>query len=155
MSFPDNDDFVQDEPLPVRPSRNRQEGRSRLRGATRKVSTAAGDRWKQTSLKASRARERTEFFLRENPVPTIIGALAFGLAIGFAIRYAYTGERKEAETPIGRINWSVLSLPFLWPLLKSMREKYEDSAEAVRDRVHRLKKIDMDDYIKPIRRRWK
>jgi len=157
MSFPDNDDFVQDEPLPLRRSRTRQYGQSRLRGATRKVSTAAGDKWKQTSAKASAVRERTEFFLRENPVPTILGALALGLAIGFAIRYASAEERREAETksPIGRINWSMLSLPFFWPLLKSVREKYEDSAEAVRDRVHQLKSIDIDDYIKPIRRRWK
>jgi hypothetical protein len=160
MSFPDNDDFVEDEPLaaPMRPSRAGQTARGKLRGASRKVSSAAGDTWKQTKEKAGAARERTEFFLRENPVPTILGALAIGLAIGFAIRYASTpGERDELEvkSPLGHMNWSVLSLPFLWPFFKSVREKYEDSADAVRGGVDRLKKIDIDDYTKPIRKHWK
>jgi len=155
MSFPDNDDSVQDEPLPLQRPPLRKSG-SRVRGATRKVSAAAGDKWKQTTTKAGLARERTEFFLRENPVPTILGALLLGLAVGFAIRYASSDEKEsEIKSPIGRINWSVLSLPFLWPFMKSVREKYEDSADAVRDRVHRLKNIDIDDYIKPIRKRWK
>jgi hypothetical protein len=67
--------------------------------------------------------------MRENPVPTILGALGLGIAIGLAIRYAAPSERKreiEMESPWGKFNWSVLSLPFLWPLFKSAREKSED-----------------------------
>jgi hypothetical protein len=37
------------------------------------------------------ARERAEVFLRQNPIPTILGALTVGLAIGLAIRYANSG----------------------------------------------------------------
>ena len=160
MSFPDNDDnFVEDEPLaaPMQPSRPSRTARGRMRGTGRKVSIAAGDAWKETRAKAGVARERTQFFLRENPVPTILGALAIGLAIGFAIRYASTpDDRKDVElkTPFGG-HWSVLSLPFLWPFFKLVREKYEDSADAVRGGVGRLKKIDIDDYTKPIRKRWR
>jgi hypothetical protein len=157
MSIPENDDFVEDEPLhaPAAP-RSQGNARGRLRAASRKISTAAGDTWQQTKSKAGTARERTEFFLRENPIPMILGALTVGLAIGFAIRYA-THDRDELEikSPIGRINWSVLSLPFLWPFVRSVREKYEDSAEAVRHGVNRLKKVDIDDYAKPLRKRWK
>ena len=45
-------------------------------------------------------------FLRENPVPMIIGALAAGLVIGLAIRYASRSDEKEVEikTPLGRID---------------------------------------------------
>jgi hypothetical protein len=43
----------------------------------------------------------------------------------------------------------------LWPFFKSAKEKYETSAEAVKDGVKRLKKIEIDDYAKPIRKRWK
>ena len=50
--------------------------------------------WDETKEKASRARERTEYFVRENPVPTILGALGYGIAIGLAIRFASTSERK-------------------------------------------------------------
>ena len=76
------------------------------------------------------------------------------LAIGLAIRYASRSEDKEVEvqTPLGRINWSVLSLPFLWPLVRGMKERLEDSTDSIRDGV---KNIDLDRYTKPIRKRWK
>ena len=157
MSIPENDDFVEDEPIHApAPPRSQRNARGRLRGASRKISTAAGDTWQQAKSKAGTARERTEFFLRENPIPMILGALTVGLAIGFAIRYASEEhDELEIKSPIGRINWGVLSLPFLWPFFRSVREKYEDSAEAVRHGVNRLKKVDIDDYAKPLRKRWK
>jgi len=94
----------------------------------------------------------------KNPVPAILSALGIGIAIGIAIRYASAPERKteiEVKSPLGNLNWSVLSLPFLWPFFKSAREKYESSAEAMKDGIDRLKKIDVNRYAKPIRKRWK
>ena len=133
------------------------EGPGRLRHAAEKVSTVAGDAWEQTKVRASTARERTEFFLRENPVPTVLGALALGVAIGLAIRYSSSSADKEVEakSPLGNVDLGVLSLPFLWPLFKSVRRKYEDSADAVKDGVERLKKVDVDRYVKPLRKKWK
>jgi hypothetical protein len=100
--------------------------------------------------------------MRENPVPTILGALGLGIAIGLAIRYAAPSERKReivVESPFGKFNWSVLSLPFLWPLFKSVRKQYEKSADsvadAVKDGVKRLKKVDVERYAKPVRKRWR
>src|SRR6266576_2968681 len=119
MMNPSDDEFNEDEPLTAsmqgREEQTSSEAEGRLRRTAHKVSAAAGDTWAQTKEKAGMARQRTEFFLRENPVPTILGALAIGLAIGFAIRYAATSdERKEVElkNPFGGMNWSVLSLPF-------------------------------------------
>ena len=114
--------------------------------------------WEGTKEKAGRARDRTEYFVRENPMPTILGALGLGIAIGLAIRYATEPKTEvEVKSPLGNVDWSwsFLSLPFLWPFFKSAKEKYETSAEAVKDGVKRLKKIDIDDYAKPIRKRWK
>ena len=116
------------------------------------------DTWEGTKEKAGRARERTEYFVRENPVPTILGALGIGIAIGLAIRYASTSEDNteiDVKSALGNVNWGLLSLPFLWPFFKSAKAKYESSAEAVKDGVKRLKKIDVDRYAKPIRKRWK
>src|SRR5205814_4366816 len=101
--------------------------------ATRKISTAMSQTWDGTKEKAGRARERTEYFVRGNPVPTILGALGVGIAIGLAIRYASATERKteiEVKSPLGDLNWSLLSLPFLWPLFKSAREKWDKAAGA-------------------------
>ena len=86
------------------------------------------------------------------PRPSIV----LTIAVGLAIRYATEPKTEvEVKSPLGNLNWSFLSLPFLWPLFKSAREKYETSTEAVKDGVKRLKKIDIDDYSRPIRKRWK
>ena len=156
---PNENNLTRDEPqLQPREEEIGSTGREQFRRATEQVPTQMSQTWNQTREKASRALERTEDFVRENPVPTILGALGLGIAIGLAIRYASTSEQKaeiEMKSPLANLNWSLLSLPFLWPLFKSAREKYENSAEAMKDGVKQLKKIDVDRYAKPIRKRWK
>lgn len=164
MINPNGDDFTKNNPPPgsTQPSEahNLPGSASRFQDTTSgasPISSGAGDMWAQTKERAGMARERTEFFLRENPIPTILGALAVGLAIGLAIRYSSEAAEKEPEmkTPLGNVNLGVLSLPFLWPFFKSMREKYEDSADAVKDGVDKLKEIDVDRYVKPLRKKWR
>ena len=161
MINPNGDEFTEDDPLAasMRSSDEQISGDTpgRLRQAAGKVSIAAGEAWEQTKEKAGTARERTEFFLRENPVPTVIGALALGVAIGLAIRYSSSSAEKEVEakSPLGNVDLSILSLPFLWPLFKSVRSKYEDSADVVKGGVDRLRKVDVDRYVKPLRKKWK
>src|SRR5437588_2860717 len=145
MINPNENDLTRDEPLPTPLQSGEGEissgGREQFRRASRKISTAMSNTWGETKEKAGRARERTEYFVRENPVPTILGALGLGIAIGLAIRFASTSERKaeiELKSPLGNFDWGVLSLPFLWPLFKSAKEKYETSAEAVKDGVKQL-----------------
>src|SRR2546423_8981762 len=125
MINPNGDEFMEDDPLAasMRSSEERasEQTPGRLRQATGKVSTMAGDAWEQTKERASVARERTEFFLRENPVPTVLGALALGVAIGLAIRYSSSSAEKEEKLPLANVDLSILSLPFLWPFFKSLR----------------------------------
>ena len=139
---------MEDDPLAASMQSREEQGKFRQ---------AAEGTWDRTRNKVSTARERTEFFLRENPVPTVLGALVLGLAIGLAIRYASHSEEKEVEvkSPLGNLNWSALSLPFLWPFFKTVKRKYEDSTEAVKEGVDRIKEIDVDRYVKPLRKRWK
>jgi hypothetical protein len=120
-------------------------------------SSSSGDVWAEGRDRLTRAGERTQLFLRENPVPTILGALALGVAVGWALRHSTGDDEKEVEikSPIGNINWSFLSLPFLWPFLRTVKERYESSAESVKDGVSRFKDIDIKPYTKPIRKRWK
>lgn len=166
MINPNGDQFTQNDPAGG--STNPEGGQafsagteSRFQDMSGRVSTAASGAWQQTKETAGTARERAEFFLRENPVPTVIGALAIGLAIGLAIRYSSTSEEREAEvkSPLGDVNLGVLSLPFLWPFFKSVKHRYEDSAEVVKDGmregVDRLKSVDVNRYVKPIRKQWR
>jgi ElaB/YqjD/DUF883 family membrane-anchored ribosome-binding protein len=158
MINPNGDDL--DNPLPgsTQPGGQKISTSShRFHETTDKVSTMANDAWQQTKATASTAREKTEVLLRQNPVPTVIGALAVGLAIGFAIRYSSeSSEReREAKSALGDINLGMLSLPFLWPFFKSMQRRYEDSADVVKDGVDRLKSVDVDRYVKPLRKKWR
>ena len=129
----------------------------RFQDMSGRVSTAASGAWQHTKQTAGTARERTEFFLRENPVPTVIGALAVGLAIGLAIRYSSESSRREVEvkSPLGDLNLGMLSLPFLWPFFRSVQRRYEDSTEAVKDGVDRIKNVDVNRYVKPLRKQWR
>ena len=167
MINPNENDLTRDEPrnlsgLQQGEAEMGSMGGEQFRHETGKFSTAMSQAWDQTRETASRARERTEYCVRENPVPAIVSALGIGIAIGLAIRYASADERKteiEVKSPLGNLNWSVLSLPFLWPLFKSAKQKYEKSADVVADAmeqgVKRFKKMDVDRYAKPIRKRWK
>ena len=165
MINPNGDDITKQNPYPgsVTPAEDKvlSGAQGRYQEASDKIGAAASDAWEQTKEKAGIARERTEFFLRGNPVPTVIGALAVGLAIGLAIRYASDSREREVEvkSPLGNVNLGMLSLPFLWPFFKNVQRRYEDSADAVRDRVSdgvdRLRKVDVDDYVKPLRKKWR
>ena len=142
------EDFVNDDPLGAEQSAS---GR-RTRRRPPSVLEPRPRRREQIRARPNTPAARTQLFLRENPVPLVIGALAFGVTIGLALRYATRSEEKEIKTPVGRINWSALSLPFLWPLVRSMKDKIEESTDAVADGV---KGIDFDRYTKPLRKRWK
>ena len=57
---------------------------------------------------------------------------------GLAQVYLATATAEDEEevavpSSLGKIGLGSLSLPFLWPFLKSVKEKYEDSAETVKD----------------------
>jgi ElaB/YqjD/DUF883 family membrane-anchored ribosome-binding protein len=121
------------------------------------VSERASDAWEQTKDRASTARERTEIFVRDNPIPVLLGAFAMGVAIGFAIRYASSSADRveEAQESIGDKAWGLLSLPFLWPFFKTVKAKAEDSADAVREGFDRVKNVNVSRYTKPLRKRWK
>jgi hypothetical protein len=156
-----DDDFIEDDPLaaPRRPARGSRLSRPRrgLSQAGQRESNGGSEAWQRARVKAGLTRRRTETFLRENPVPMILGALAAGLAIGLAIRYSSSSKQEEVEKgpSFAGVDWSVLSLPFLWPFFRSLKEKCVDSAGAVKEGVDRAREIDIRRYTKPIKKRWK
>jgi hypothetical protein len=160
---PSEDNFAQRDPAaPMSPGTDPiSENDGRLRRVAQRASSTAADTWQTTKERTGIAREKTEMFVRENPVPTIIGALMVGVAIGWALRFATAEDEEEIAAPasLGRLGLGSLSLPFMWPFLKSVKEKYDDSAETVSEKVKggvdRLRDIDVKRYTKPLRKRWK
>src|SRR5438067_12903015 len=97
------------------------------------------------------------YVVRKNTIALLLDALALDIDIRLSISYASgTAERKiEPEGKISDGALGFLSLPFLWPLLKSVKAKAEDSADALKEGVDRLKNVKVSRYAKPIRKRWK
>src|SRR6266850_439150 len=109
MINPNENDLARDEPLPTQLQSGEEQigsgGREQFRRASKKISTAMSQTWDETKEKAGRARERTEYFVRENPVPTILGALGLGIAIGLAIRYVTEPKTDvEVKSPLGNVD---------------------------------------------------
>src|SRR5260370_19398246 len=126
MINPNNDDITRDEPLPTPLQSSEGEfgsgGREQFRRTQNKISTAMTHTWEGTKEKAGRARDRTEYFVRENPMPTILGALGLGIAIGLAIRYATEPKTDvEVNSHLRTVAWSCgfFSLPVLLPFFNS------------------------------------
>jgi len=151
MINPTGDEF--NEEVPTSASADVGAFQDRNRGNT----GGASEAWEQTKEKADAMRERAEIFVRRNPIPILLGALGVGIAIGLAIRYASStaGREDEPRDKMSDGALGFLSLPFLLPLLKSVKTKAEDSADALKEGVDRLKKVKVSRYTKPIRKRWK
>lgn len=160
MKNSNGDNFTENDPMSETEFGSQSTGQgaqSRMSEGARKFSSAASDTWDQTRQRAVVVRERTEFFLRENPVPTVLGALALGLAIGLAIRYSSRPEPTSlsVKRALREIDWSTISPAFLPGLIKSAKRGYADSADAVRGGFDRVKEVDVDGYVKPLRKQWK
>src|SRR5256714_15044784 len=84
MINPNENDLTRDEPLPTQLQSGEEEigssGREQVRRATKKISTTMSHTWGETKEKAGRARDRTEYFVRDNPVPTLLRAPGLGIA---------------------------------------------------------------------------
>jgi hypothetical protein len=162
MKNPNGDNFPKDDPMAETEFGGATSGGGELEDRAQRFSSAASQTWDQTRQRATVAREKTEFYLRENPIPTVLGALALGLAIGLLIRYASRPEEPEpvsVRNALKNVDLGALSMPFLWPFFRRVKRGYEDSAEvvtdAMREGIDRVKEVDVDRYVKPLRKQWK
>ena len=96
----------------------------------------------------------TENYVRGNPIPTLLGAVAVGVAIGLLARAL---ERQREPEPLRDAVNDLRAM--LKPLAKKTRKAYADSSHAVHDAVanavERAKDLDVDDYVDPVARWWK
>jgi hypothetical protein len=97
---------------------------------------------------ATEALHRADVYVRENPVPTILGALAIGFLIGVLVRSSeptprsrWNDAREDAEDQLR----SLLS-----SLAKKGKKAYKKSASALSDATDAARSIDLDDYTDPV-----
>jgi ElaB/YqjD/DUF883 family membrane-anchored ribosome-binding protein len=106
---------------------------------------------------AGRAVRQAGAYVKENPVPTILTALAVGFAIGLIVRSiehecrnaALRNKLDDAEDYLRSI---------LRPLAKKSKRAYAKSADAVREAVEhaveRARDVDVEDYTDPVVSWW-
>ena len=109
---------------------------------------------KQASDRAGEILRNTDHYVRENPVPVILGAVAVGFVIGLAVR-SLDHDRKAAP-----IHDALDDLrTFLKPIARRGRKAYSHASDAVRDAAEqaagRVRDIDLDDYAEPMAGWWR
>ncbi len=106
---------------------------------------------------ARRSLRQAGTYVRENPLPTILGALTIGFAIGLLVRMVERENR--AKSARGKLHEAEEYLrSILEPVATKSKRAYAKSAGAVRDAVddavHRAKDLDVSDYTGPVVGWW-
>ncbi len=100
----------------------------------------AKDICQSVTLKAGDTLAITKEYVRRNPVPVVIGAVAFGVAIGYMLlmaRRKQTFSERYVDEPLVAVREALLGA--LAPVAKRVYKGYDsarDGAEKVMDRVH-------------------
>ena len=107
-------------------------------------------------MDTTEARERaenllrdTDQYVRQNPIPLLLGAIAVGFLLGMVARQF---ERERKAEPIHDALDEIRG--FLKPLAKKARRAAEHSAEVVRDAAGRVH-LDVDEYAAPVTGWWR
>ncbi len=94
-----------------------------------------------------------DVYLRENPVPVVLGAVALGFALGLLVRALETEPREERwKDRVDDTEEYLRSI--LKPLAKKSKKAYRKSSKAVRgavdETIDRARDIDVEDYTDPL-----
>jgi ElaB/YqjD/DUF883 family membrane-anchored ribosome-binding protein len=131
---------------------------AKVRHKAEQVSDEVRQRAEQVRQSAGEAVHRGEEYVRENPVPVVIGALAVGVVIGamfaFGRRDEITARERYLDEPMHHARDVLYGV--LAPVAKELRDRYgavRSSANAAADRLHEFDPADsIDPLLKQARR---
>ncbi len=96
--------------------------------------------YQSAAMKAEDTLATSKEYVRRNPVPVVLGAVAFGVAIGYMLMMARrkpTFSERYVDEPLGAVREALLGA--FTPVAKRVHKGYDsalDGAEKVMDRVH-------------------
>lgn len=112
------------------------------KNTAQRASDSVKDMYQSAAVKAEETLETSKEYVRRNPVPTVLGAIAFGAALGYmlqaALRKQTFRERYEDE-PMGAVRDAILGA--LAPVTQRVHDGYDsarDGAGKAIDRLHRI-----------------
>jgi ElaB/YqjD/DUF883 family membrane-anchored ribosome-binding protein len=108
--------------------------------AAKRATDTAIDLYQSAAMKAEDTLATSKEYVRRNPVPVVLGSIAFGAAIGYLVMMARrkpTFSERYAEDPMVAVREAILSA--FAPVTQRVHEQYDsvrDGAGKVMDRVH-------------------
>lgn len=105
------------------------------RDAARKTSQVAQDTYESARTNLDDTIERTRTYVRENPVPAVIGAFAIGAVVSFILtgarRHEPTFRERYVDDPLESIRDTVYAA--LAPVGKRLHDQYDSARESAAD----------------------
>lgn len=142
---------------------------------SRELASTAGDALVTARDRTGDALKSGTRYVRANPTPVILTAFGLGLVVAVLIR-AYQNH-EEDERPVRKVEKAIdkatdaidirpYVIPFVWPLVKALRNRYEEgsavvrkaykqSADAVSDAYDDARDIDVEKYGKKVLKKAK
>jgi ElaB/YqjD/DUF883 family membrane-anchored ribosome-binding protein len=105
-----------------------------------RATDVAKDMYHTASVKAEETLETSKEYVRRNPVPVVLGAVAIGAAIGYSMvssRRRPTFSEHYVEEPLAAIRGALLTA--LTPVSQRVHEGYESALDGLDHTVHRMK----------------
>lgn len=113
---------------------------SATKDAANRATGKAKEIYQTAALKAEDTLATSKEYVRRNPVPVVLGAVAFGVAIGYMLMMARrkpTFSERYVDEPLVAVREALLGA--FAPVAKRVHKGYDsalDGAEKVMDRVH-------------------
>ncbi len=110
------------------------------RDAANRATETAKEMYQSAALRAGDALATSENYVRRNPVPVVLGAIAFGAALGYLLlapRRKPTFSERYSDEPLAAVREAILEA--LAPVTQRVHKGYDsarDGAGRVMDRVH-------------------
>ncbi|QTN32886.1 hypothetical protein HZ994_11300 [Akkermansiaceae bacterium] len=108
--------------------------------AAHRATDAAKDMYQSAATKASDTLAISKDYVRRNPLPVVLGAVAHGAAIGYILlssrRKPTFGER-FADEPLASVREAILSA--LTPMAQGVHEGYDSARDSVGKAMHQAR----------------
>lgn len=107
-----------------------------------RATDSAKEMYLSAAVKAEESLESSKEYVRRNPVPVVLGALAFGAALGYLLQSAVrkqTFSEHYADEPMSAVRDAILGA--LSPVTQRVHDGYDlarDGAGKAMDRLHRI-----------------